>query len=334
MNFLLWLFEQSLKDIGHVINMSKGSFMKAPPVQQIMIDLVSIIQLTKPDLLALFPIQRYIAMLDNQRLFGNYLTMPPLVIKYSQEICACTNEGLLENYHKLVLLTLIEQFDARLSDRKIPQSIIELFYSEFSRIMDHLVLCPKGYYLMSNKQFLCDLAICRLKVYPCGPILIDEMSGIPRSLLINNGLKQLFTGAIFFMFKTHGFQTFYELHMHVSQRKHFNAEGWLASYRKIAELLELNSNVRGMSCASWWYDPQLETISPRLHYLRNIPYENGAKLFYFQADKAAVSGAIDKSESRRQLFKAGTYIPKIYMMIWPRQALIRWKNKQASHYMD
>jgi hypothetical protein len=314
--------------------MSKGSFMKAPSVQQIMIDLVSIIQLAKPDLLALFPIQRYIAIFDSQRLFGNYLTIPIPVIKYSQDICFCTNEGLLEIYHKLVLLTLIEQFEKRLSDRKIPQSIIELFYSEFSRIMDHLVLCPKGYYLMSNKQFLCDLAICRLKIYPCGPVLIDEMSGIPRSLLINNGLKQLLTGAIFFMFKAHGFQPFYELHMHVSQRKNFNAEGWLASYRKIAELLELNSNVRGVSCASWWYDPQLETISPRLAYLRNIPYENGAKIFYVQADKTAVYGAIDKSESRRQLFKAGTYIPKIYMMIWPRQALSSWANKQVSHYID
>lgn len=293
-------------------------------VQETISGLSEVIRTRLPGLLDRFPVEQYISLLDSQTLYGNYGSIPDSAKLYCQEILSFADEAALSSYHQLVLLTLITQFDARLSQRRIPSSIIELFEIEFARIVDEISGSKTASYVPGNDRFMKDLSICRLKLYPCGAELLDELSGIPRSVLARGNVAQMIRSARFFLLGKHGFRPYYELHMHAPLRQHFHPDGWVACYRRVAELLALNPEVNGVTCSSWWYDPQLKTISPRLTYLREFLLDNGAEIFHIRADHDASYGATEKSATRLKLFESGEYVPQIYMAIWPRRALINW----------
>ena len=87
-------------------------------------------------------------------------------------------------------------------------------------------------------------------------------------------------------------------------------------------MLALNPEIRGMWGGSWFYDPALERISPRLEYLRSVPQDNGAYVFYSNID--INGGALSKSDTRKQAYEDGKYLPKSYSVIWPRRHLLDW----------
>lgn len=290
-------------------------------------ELVGQISFAKSDLLSVFPIDVYIHLLDHIRTYGGYSSFPKEAHEVCNEIVRQAGRQVLENYHRLVLLSLIEGFGHRLSQRRMPVSMVHLFAKEFQRIISEMKVDREDFYLLPNDAFVKELGICRLKLYPCGPELVDELSGAPRSMLLKGEAGQLLEKLKFFGLTLRGFRPLYELHMHAPLREFFNPEGWTGCYCRIAELLKLNPNVKGLSCTSWWYDPQLQAISPRLSYLRKQPTEGGARIFYVGVDKDATSGAIAKSQTRRQLYHAGKYVPHVYMMIWARDDLIAWAEK-------
>lgn len=125
--------------------------------------------------------------------------------------------------------------------------------------------------------------------------------------------------------KAGGFAPWYQIHTHTSVIADFNEEGWEQCYRVIAGMLALNPIVKGMFGISWFYDPGLEEISPRLRYLRQTPLSGGARLFYRGGDETEnVRNATSKSETRRKLYEAGKYKPVAYAMVWRRADLLRW----------
>ncbi len=304
--------------------------METSKIEEMKEDVTIEIRQAWPDLLALFPVGRYIALLDTQTSCGNYNKLPPAVLDHARRLSEHASPDWLEKYHQLVLLTLISQFPLRHVDKKIPATIIELFNVEFNRIMAEMGTTRKGHYLVACDYFLKDLAISRLKLYPCGPILLDEFSGIPKRIFFKPDLHRLWRLTWFFLIRLHGFRPCYEMHMHAPLRKNFDLEGWIDCNLKIAELLKMNPKIRGVFCGSWWYDPQLEKISPRLSYLRTLPARNGALLFHLTQDTSAATGSIEHSGTRRRLFNAGRYIPEIYMMAWPRDDLIAWADRQLA----
>ncbi|MES2356086.1 MAG: hypothetical protein V4568_17115 [Pseudomonadota bacterium] len=285
------------------------------------------IETVQSDLLTAFPIQRCIDLMDSYKGYGKYGYFPDTLQQHCKEIIQRTSTHTLENYNKLLMLTFMESFGVRSSQRSLPASVIRLFSIEFDRMIDEMNSDREGYYLFSHDAFLKDLGMCRCKLYPCGAELLDERSGVPKSILLRNGIKQLIHGSLFFLINGNGFRPYYELHMHAPFRQAFTDVGWIRSYLRIADLLQLNPHVKGISCTSWWYDPQVSVISPRLSYLRQQPLEGRAKIFYVALDAEAAYGAIEKSEKRRALYEAGKYVPKLYMMVWARDDLINWTKQ-------
>lgn len=265
--------------------------------------------------------------MDTYKGYGNYGFIPITAAGFCKAISQLAGPTTLEKYLKLVMITLMNDFERRLAQRKVTASIIQLFHLEFQRILSEMKEQREAYYLPCKDQFLKDLAICRLKLYPCGAELIDELSGVPRSIMINKGLSQFSRSLPYFLFNLKGFRPVYEMHMHAPLKTSFNVEGWNQCFKRICELLLINPDIKGVSCVSWWYDPALETISPRLAYLRQQPLEGGARIFFVATDKYAKSGAIEKSKTRRKLYERGQYCPKLFLMIWSRDDLIRWASK-------
>lgn len=89
-------------------------------------------------------------------------------------------------------------------------------------------------------------------------------------------------------------------------------------------MLRINPRVLGIFAESWFFDPALEPISPRLDHLWKLPRAGGARLFDVGASREHTENALFKSETRRRLHREGRYRPTGYMVIWPRAELIRW----------
>ena len=285
---------------------------------------------TANDLLHHFPIAHYVSCLDAIPPYSSYHYVSPAIQQICSQIVENWNEQTLDTYHRLVLIHLMEGFERRPRPVAIPSSIIELYELEFKRIAKEVESNPCGFYLFPNQSFFKDLALCRLIFIPVGSQAVEAVSGISRKLLLKGGAKQLFGGLKFFVFQTKGFKPFFQIHLDTRKGKEFKAWERIHCYFRIAELLQMNPQVKGLFGGSWFYDPKIETISPRLAYLRCYPEAFGAKTFYNGSDEQDLTQALFKSPTRKQYYEDGQYLPANYILVWPRQRILNW----AKHYRD
>jgi len=116
-----------------------------------------------------------------------------------------------------------------------------------------------------------------------------------------------------------GLSPLYRIHTEIRYLKNYNEAGWDASYHKMSLLMRENPAIRGAIGTSWFYDPALEEISPRLAYLRKRPAENGAYLHYDGPGDIHTERATTSSETRRDLYEKGQYTPTCYTILWARK---------------
>ena len=81
-----------------------------------------------------------------------------------------------------------------------------------------------------------------------------------------------------------------------------------------------NEDHKGFCGASWFYDPQLENISPRLVYLAADPIAGGAERFHLGEDHTG--SALSKSNTRVKFYDQGKYLPQSYLLVWYRKSMI------------
>ena len=282
-----------------------------------------------PDLLNRYPVVDYVHTLDSSDLLQNLCYAPPPCHKWLGEIEAQGGPGTLANYQKMVLAYLITDFDKRIQDLRVSNSVLTLLAPSFQRILAQFENTENNFYLHSNELFCKDLALCRLKLLPCGSEFVDIYSGVSRSILLRNTLHQFVRCTKFFILSGRGFRPWYESHWDRRFIRSFTPQDYDQCYLRIAELLELNPEIKGMMGSSWWFDPALESISPNLTFLRKVPLDNGAQLFRVGTSAAATRTAIYLSAERRRLYDTGKYLPTIYLLAWARKDLLQWANRYA-----
>ncbi|KAK0349259.1 hypothetical protein LTR94_033879, partial [Friedmanniomyces endolithicus] len=96
-----------------------------------------------------------------------------------------------------------------------------------------------------------------------------------------------------------------------------------------AELCRLRPELAGMIGSSWFYDPPLTEISPRLAHLRLNPLKGGAFLVHQGPGEIHTARAAAASASRKALIDAGDYTARSWLMVWPRKQLIAWADARA-----
>ncbi|MEW6760125.1 MAG: hypothetical protein AB1437_04820 [Pseudomonadota bacterium] len=170
-----------------------------------------------------------------------------------------------------------------------------------------------------RKEF--GLAIVRL--YAGGARLIDPRCGIQRSLLMRGSPRDWLRCA-YTMGMAGGFRPYFQTHIHTFMLDGFTAEATAELYRCCADLYTLHPEALGSFAASWFYDPAVARVSPHLAYLREIPESGGAHMLLISSGPDAVGNAVSKSATRRRLYEAGEYEPKIYMIVWPKEKQKAW----------
>lgn len=226
---------------------------------------------------------------------------------------------------RATLLWLITRFKIRAERQRFTDEILQ----RFKLSMDRITLLaqqqsPKEYVGISD-LYLKDLAICRQQMFPAGAQVVEQDSGFHRTLMFRGGLKQGFAFAEFLLRHGGAHRHYYQIHTHLLETEDFNPEGWDACYLRIADMLAINPEVRGMWGGSWFYDPALADISPNLSYLRERPLSSGAALYF--SEVSIESGALAKSQTRKTFYEEGRYLPKSYALIWPRAAMLNWAER-------
>lgn len=276
-----------------------------------------------------FPIEVYINDIKSYPELYSYDYISPKLSNFLENMISNCEYHTIALYHKLAISLFIKDSIDCLKYKNLPNSALDLYQKWFKRVLEDFAVQSDDYYNHKNDAFLKDSGGCSLRIIPVGGAWIVEISRIGRRFFFTGGLRQFINGFRFALFKMGGFEPFYQIHTVDRYLEGFNPEERNQCYLRTAELLKLNQRLKGMFAGSWFYDPEIENISPRLAYLRQIPEENGAKVFRIGNSQYDIKNALAKSPTRRKLYKEGKYIPTCYLKIWPRKELIKWADKQA-----
>ena len=120
--------------------------------------------------------------------------------------------------------------------------------------------------------------------------------------------------------------------MHTESRwlRGFNEEGWNDAWATAAELCRARPELAGMIGSSWFYDPPLTEISPRLAHLRLNPLNGGAFMVHQGPGEIHTLRAGTASASRKSLIDSGEYTARSWLMVWPRKELIAWADRRKA----
>lgn len=117
-----------------------------------------------------------------------------------------------------------------------------------------------------------------------------------------------------------------EVHTESRHTVDFTEAGWDQAWATAAEICKSRPHLAGMIGSSWFYDPPLQTISPRLAYLRVNPLKGGAFIIHQGPDQIHSERCGATSPTRRAMIESGEYLPRSWLVAWPRKALIAWAD--------
>lgn len=121
-----------------------------------------------------------------------------------------------------------------------------------------------------------------------------------------------------------------EVHTESRWLRGFNEDGWNEAWATAAEICRGRPELAGMIGSSWFYDPPLTEISPRLGHLRLNPLKGGAFMVHQGPGEIHTLRAGTASASRKALIDSGEYTARSWLMVWPRKELIAWADRRKA----
>lgn len=293
-------------------------------VEQKHIQLQKELALIDKDIISRFPLSDYSNTIKSNTGLGKllYLQRARKLRRTFEQITSQYGAHALSLYLKLALCRFINDSLERLSHKKLPDEILHLYHEWFEWVLEDFSTQPDDYYDHRCDSFVLDLKVCSLRSIPVGGAWIVETRRVGLRPFFSGGVKQFFDYLHFIIFKARGFSPYFTTHTATRNLRHFNEQEMNLTYLRIAELMKLNPRIRGFYRRSWFLDPKLEGISPKLGYLREIPLQNGARLFAAGSTKIDIKYALAVSLTRRRLYAEGKYLPTGYACIWPRKEFL------------
>ncbi len=277
--------------------------------------------LSEPNLFNQFPITTYAALLTARL---GYKQVPPLQRQWSIAVERQYGRSTVERYHQLLLLTLMQDCAPRLA-QTYPDSVMAPLRKFFANIGRRIEEPLTGQFLYGVTGFDKDLGVCSGNLIPCGAQLVNPDAGISLRSIFRVGVAQWLPLVLFLRSRVGGRRPLYEMHMDIRQLLlEFNPNGWRACYRRMVDLMVTDARILGVCGASWWFDPRLASISPRLSFLRQMPVDQGARVFDLGEDATSTHDALANSPERKARFDRGEYRPRKHLLIWSRDDIMAW----------
>jgi len=264
-------------------------------------------------------VNHYRDLIRQYPLGAHYGFVSQEVLDFCHSIEATHSREALANVHKLLLTSLIREFSARPLGLRLSPEVMELASHEHQRITREMTTNPNDFYLGFQDLFMKDLALCSGRLVPAGAQVLETHSRVPKRTSLRT--------VLFTALRAGGFYPWFQIHTSDKSLKEFTPDGWNRCYLRLAHLLELNPDIHGVFGSSWFYDPALREISPRLAYLRQTPEAHGAHFCFLSHDTASMELATSKSATRKALVEAGKYLPAKHLMLWRRQDLLAFAGR-------
>jgi hypothetical protein len=256
---------------------------------------------------------------------GNYWRFPEGLEHWFEKIQARAGSEALSCFHRLALLNLMLESDRRISGGQVllGAGVQKAFRERTDAILQRFESEP-GFSVEAEQDFFKkDISVCALRMFPTSGPCNFEVGWLGRRFLVSGGARQVAPALRCYLFDLRmRMKSTYSLHLEdrVAFRT-FTRDGWAAGYRDIAQQMLLAPDIVAIQGTSWFWDPAIEKVSPKLAFVRTVPYQGGARFFRLPPTMDLSSAALADS-ARRRLFEQGRYSPVDYLMIWPRREFL------------
>lgn len=223
---------------------------------------------------------------------------------------------------RLVILQAILLTIRKRLAKPLPRILAANQVENFERILSGRDM-NEDWLALDKDLFQKEFGIASERLFASGSNLLDKNCGVPRSILAKNGFFDIPFNLLYFI-RLGGFKPLVQIHAHTFILNKFNKAGRDECYMGCVELYKLYPELLGAFGSSWFYDPEVAKVSPRLRYLQDVPISGGAKVLYYSVGDAVVNNAISKSKTRRSLYEQKKYAPKNFMMIWGKKQQTEW----------
>jgi hypothetical protein len=282
-----------------------------------------------PQLFEKHPIDKLVTLFDRQFYLREYSYLSNKVLRFNRSLIKENrqNKQLIGTYYNLILITCIYNSKHKIDASNFSPEIIREYEIRFNRIIKKIStqIDDNDYQPLKDDKYLKNLAICRLHFIPLGAQYI-EAGNISRMFLLLQGLPQFLKG-MKIIARLGGFSPYYKLttnQLDPELISNFNSAGWDKLLVLTGELMKKDKSIKGLTGRSWFFDPKLELLDPDIAYIRQKFIRAGADFFYHRAEDQVIKDAIFINQKRKNLFIAKIYHPRSYLMILPRERLLRY----------
>jgi len=280
-----------------------------------------------PGLLDHLPVASYVSQLEQRNPLLQYEQFPPSLLGNLLQMRARHGQNAVALFHKLGLCRLMANALESLEGDTLPETIRQHYRSWFERIVEDFDAQPETYYDLDRPLWPLrkDLGVSSRRSIPIGGAWVIETRSLAKGAMIRQAQAKSTTRfRSTFLRRFSRKDTCYVIHTVERNIREFNAEQMDLAYCNIARLLQRNDSVWGVFRSSWFLDPTLGEISPKMAFLSETPANHGAELYDGgPCSEDDIRKATSMSPERSHLYETGAYVPRNYFYFWPREAVIR-----------
>lgn len=174
-----------------------------------------------------------------------------------------------------------------------------------------------------------------MRAYFRAGIFWIEGTGIPRRWIVQAQSRQRIRLAQYIATRLRGFKPVWQTHLQRQPRSvHLTEEAFVRAHLEIARALRRHPQIRGIASTSWYYDPEIAAVSPRLGFVHELLEANGCFVFEIPCDDAMRASALYGSRSRQQAYADGSYSPRAFARLWGRDAFLAWAERQSGWQLE
>jgi len=217
-----------------------------------------------------------------------------------------------------LLIDRIAIFEKTLAQTRLAAEFAYHYRDSFHRILDQIDRNP-GVGDIGSDAFMKDLWLTRGVMIPAYASILWPRSGLSIRAVLRGGLPAIYK----VMRHCGGWRPMLEGHTHDSMaRAYWNEAGWRETMRLCALTMLAMPAVRGSFGVTWYYDPAVLDITPKLGFTHRLQLDHGAFRFCIGSSEAAIGHALAANAARRNRYREGKYLPTDYAIVWSRRALI------------
>lgn len=243
-----------------------------------------------------------------------------------EALAAAFGPALTDDHRRALIAHWALEMPGRIVAADLPQASLELYPEWIGRLADFLTTVADPY----DRDFWAkDVRISLVLSVPGARTqMIDLSSPLGPGQVLRHAREGWGWSVIPSYIAAQSWKPWLEVHTESRELSDFNEAGWDRAWATAAEICKRRPQMAGMIGSSWFYDPPLEQISPRLAYLRVNPLKYGAFLLHQGPGEIHTQRAATSSPTRAALIEKGEYTARSWIVAWPRAALIRWADSR------